>query len=68
MVEKEGLRIVADVLRIMVRGYGLLALNKFTEAFSEFERLPIEHLESSWVQCQLAKCKFETQDYASVGH
>ncbi|KAK3825732.1 MAG: hypothetical protein J3Q66DRAFT_328462 [Benniella sp.] len=66
MAEKEGLRIVADVLRIMARGYGLLALNKFTEAFSEFERLPYEHLESSWAQCQLAKCKFETQDYASA--
>ncbi|KAG0363275.1 anaphase-promoting complex subunit cdc27 [Gamsiella multidivaricata] len=65
-VEEEGLRTVADIFRIMARAYGLLSLNKFTESITEFERLPFEHLQSGWVQCQLAKCKFEMQDYTSA--
>ncbi|KAF9942203.1 anaphase-promoting complex subunit cdc27 [Modicella reniformis] len=65
-IEEEGLRIVVDIFRIMARAYGLLAMNKFAEAMPEFERLPFEHLESGWVQCQLGKCKFEMLDYASA--
>ncbi|KAG0229324.1 anaphase-promoting complex subunit cdc27 [Mortierella sp. GBA43] len=64
--EEEGLRAIADVFKIMARAYGLLALNKFAEALTEFERLPFNHLESGWVQCQLAKCKFEMLDYVSA--
>ncbi|CAO3573303.1 unnamed protein product [Mortierella alpina] len=64
--EEEGLRMVADIIRIMARAYGLLALNKFTESLAEFLSLPSEHLLSGWVQCQIAKTRFGMEEYASA--
>ncbi|KAF9958471.1 anaphase-promoting complex subunit cdc27 [Mortierella alpina] len=64
--EEEALRMVADIIRIMARAYGLLALNKFTESLAEFLSLPSEHLLSGWVQCQIAKTRFGMEEYASA--
>ncbi|KAF9286016.1 anaphase-promoting complex subunit cdc27 [Mortierella alpina] len=64
--DEEALRMVADIIRIMARAYGLLALNKFTESLAEFLSLPSEHLLSGWVQCQIAKTRFGMEEYASA--
>ncbi|KAF9980183.1 anaphase-promoting complex subunit cdc27 [Mortierella antarctica] len=64
--EEEALRMVADIIRMMARAYGLLALNKFTESLAEFLSLPSEHLLSGWVQCQIAKTRFGMEEYASA--
>lgn len=64
--ELEALRIVADTFKILARAYGLFSQNKFAESMVEYESLPYEHLASGWVQCQLAKNKFEMTDYTTV--
>ncbi|KAG9072639.1 hypothetical protein KI688_000410 [Linnemannia hyalina] len=64
--ELEALRIVADTFKILARAYGLFSQNKFTESMVEYESLPYEHLASGWVQCQLAKNKFEMTDYTTA--
>ncbi|KAF9294222.1 anaphase-promoting complex subunit cdc27 [Linnemannia elongata] len=64
--ELEALRIVADTFKILARAYGLFSQNKFTESMAEYESLPYEHLASGWVQCQLAKNKFEMTDYITA--
>ncbi|KAF9355438.1 anaphase-promoting complex subunit cdc27 [Mortierella sp. AD094] len=64
-VDEEGLQLVVDVFRILSRAFGLLSINKFSEAAAEFETLPFEHLQSGWVQCQLGKCKSGLIDYIS---
>ncbi|KAF9910808.1 anaphase-promoting complex subunit cdc27 [Linnemannia zychae] len=64
--ELEALRIVADTFKILARAYGLFSQNKFNESMMEYESLPYEHLSSGWVQCQLAKNKFEMTDYIAA--
>ncbi|ORZ14417.1 hypothetical protein BCR41DRAFT_396893 [Lobosporangium transversale] len=64
--DDESLRVMIDIFRILARSYGLLSLNQFIEAITEFETLPHDHLQSGWVQCQLGKCKFGMVDYASA--
>ncbi|KAK3842867.1 MAG: hypothetical protein J3R72DRAFT_441879 [Linnemannia gamsii] len=64
--ELEALRIVADTFKILARAYGLFSQNKFSESTVEYESLPYEHLASGWVQCQLAKNKFEMTDYTAA--
>ncbi|KAF9151935.1 anaphase-promoting complex subunit cdc27 [Linnemannia schmuckeri] len=64
--ELEALRIVADTFKILARAYGLFSQNKFNESMAEYESLPYEHLASGWVQCQLAKNKFEMTDYTTA--
>ncbi|KAG0316116.1 anaphase-promoting complex subunit cdc27 [Linnemannia gamsii] len=64
--ELEALRIVADTFKILARAYGLFSQNKFNESIMEYESLPYEHLASGWVQCQLAKNKFEMTDYTTA--
>ncbi|KAG0213994.1 anaphase-promoting complex subunit cdc27 [Mortierella sp. NVP41] len=64
--ELEVIRAVADIFKILARAYGLFSQNKFVESLAEYELLPYEHLASGWVQCQLAKNKFEMTDYATA--
>ena len=64
--ELEALRTLADIFKILARAYGLYSQNKFNESIAEYGSLPYEHLSSGWVQCQLAKNKFEMTDYATV--
>ncbi|KAG0265156.1 anaphase-promoting complex subunit cdc27 [Mortierella polycephala] len=66
LAEEDALRTMADILRIMARAYGLLSLNRFSEALSEFNTVPYEHSQSGWLQCQIAKCKFGMGDYSTA--
>ncbi|KAF9428521.1 anaphase-promoting complex subunit cdc27 [Podila epigama] len=61
--ESAALRSMADVFRIMARAYGSFSISKFEESVHQFNTLPFGHLNSGWVQCQIAKCKFEMTDY-----
>lgn len=57
---------MADIFRIMARAYGSFAIHKFADAITQFNSLPFAHLNSGWVQCQIAKCKMEMADYEEV--
>ncbi|KAI1320373.1 anaphase-promoting complex subunit cdc27 [Mortierella claussenii] len=63
---KGELEILMDVFRVSARSYALLSLNRYSDAMTELEALPHEHLQSGWAQCQLGKCKFGLVDYTSA--
>ncbi|KAF9023450.1 anaphase-promoting complex subunit cdc27 [Haplosporangium bisporale] len=61
--ESVALQSMADIFRIMARAYGSFAIHKFADAITQCNSLPFAHLNSGWVQCQIAKCKMEMADY-----
>ncbi|KAF9973858.1 anaphase-promoting complex subunit cdc27 [Actinomortierella ambigua] len=65
-LQREAMKAMVKIFRVLAKAYGLLALNKHAECIKEFESLPTEHLLTGWVQCQMAKCKFQTNDHVAA--
>ncbi|KAG0229556.1 anaphase-promoting complex subunit cdc27 [Actinomortierella wolfii] len=65
-LQRGAMKAMVKIFRILAKAYGLLALNKHAECIKEFESLPTEHLLTGWVQCQMAKCKFQTNDHVAA--
>ncbi|KAG0095146.1 anaphase-promoting complex subunit cdc27 [Podila epicladia] len=61
--EAVALQSMADIFRIMARAYGSFSINKYAESITQFKTLPIAHLNSGWVQCQIGRCYSEMADY-----
>ncbi|KAG0346471.1 hypothetical protein BG004_001678 [Podila humilis] len=61
--DSAALQNMTDIFRNMARACGSFSIHKYADALAQFGKLPFTYLNSGWVQCQIAKCKFEISSF-----